>query len=154
MNLDESQKSAVSAWIESGEKIADIQKRLADELDIHMTYMEVRFLVDDLNLQLKDPEVEKQPEPEEPEVVEEGTEESAEGSGIPGDVTVTVDQLVRPGAVVSGKVIFSDGQRAEWFLDQMMRLGFQPAKEGYKPSPEDVQAFQMKLQEELSKTGF
>jgi hypothetical protein len=67
---------------------------------------------------------------------------------------VSVDQLARPGAVVSGKVTFSDGKSADWYLDQMGRLGVVPRDKGYKPSAADVQAFQMQLQNELAKLGF
>ena len=61
---------------------------------------------------------------------------------------------LRPGAVVSGKVTFSDGQNAEWYLDQMGRLGVVPAQQGYKPAAADVQQFQAALQSELAKMGF
>ena len=64
-----------------------------------------------------------------------------------------MDQLARPGAVVSGKVTFSDGTRAEWHLDQMGRLGLVPEKQGYRPPASDVQQFQMALDAELNKMG-
>jgi hypothetical protein len=66
---------------------------------------------------------------------------------------VTVDQLTRPGSLVSGKVKFSDGKTAEWLLDQAGRLAVVPAQKGYKPSAEDVQDFQVALQQELQKLG-
>ena len=47
MTLDDSQKQTVRQWIEEGLKVADIQVKLAEEFDITMTYMEVRFLVDE-----------------------------------------------------------------------------------------------------------
>ena len=31
---------------------------------------------------------------------------------------MSVDQITKPGAIVSGKVTFSDGQIADWYLDQ------------------------------------
>jgi hypothetical protein len=68
-------------------------------------------------------------------------------------VSVGVDQVTRPGALVSGKVTFSDGQQGEWYLDQTGRLGVAPKQQGYKPSPADVQAFQLALQDELAKMG-
>jgi hypothetical protein len=61
--------------------------------------------------------------------------------------------LARPGSVVSGKVTFSDGMRADWYLDQMGRLGLGPEKQGYRPSAADVQQFQEALQIELGKIG-
>ncbi len=55
---------------------------------------------------------------------------------------------------MSGKVTFSDGQQADWYLDQTGRLGVIPKQQGYKPSPMDVQEFQLALQDELAKLGF
>ena len=55
--------------------------------------------------------------------------------------------------LVSGGVTFSDGQRADWYLDQAGRLGVSPAQQGYKPSATDVQQFQIALQDELAKMG-
>jgi hypothetical protein len=66
---------------------------------------------------------------------------------------VTLDQLAKPGAIVSGKVTFSDGQSADWYLDQTGRLGVVPKQPGYKPSPADVQQFQVALQSELARMG-
>ena len=56
--------------------------------------------------------------------------------------------------MVSGKVNFSDGKSADWYLDQMGRLGLVPKEQGYKPSEEDLMDFQTELQSELAKLGF
>ena len=56
MNLDESQRQKVAAWIADGAKLSEIQTRLMSEFGLKFTYMEVRFLVDDLKLTPKDPE--------------------------------------------------------------------------------------------------
>ena len=56
MNLTEEQRQRVTAWVLQGAKLSEIQTRLAEEFKIKLTYMEVRFLVDDLKLKLKDPE--------------------------------------------------------------------------------------------------
>src|SRR3954465_913394 len=55
MKLDDVQKKKVAQWIEEGLKLGDIQKKLDQEFKLSMTYMEVRFLVDDLKLMPKDP---------------------------------------------------------------------------------------------------
>ncbi|HEY3760416.1 MAG TPA: hypothetical protein VGN23_01535 [Verrucomicrobiae bacterium] len=153
MNLTDEQRQRVTAWILQGAKLSEIQNRLLSEFAIKLTYMEVRFLVDDLKLTPKDPEPPKTPEPAAPKVPdkEKATPPSTPGTG---KVSVSVDQIARPGAVVSGKVTFSDGQQADWYLDQMGRLGVVPAQQGYKPSATDVQQFQTMLQEELQKAGF
>jgi hypothetical protein len=157
MNLDEAQRQKVAAWIADGAKLAEIQTRLMSEFNLKLTYMEVRFLVDDLKLTPKDPEPPKvaapaaeAPKPADPKSVP----PPAGPPGKPGGVSVTVDQLARPGAIVSGKVAFSDGQQAEWYLDQTGRLGVVPKQQGYKPTAADVQQFQAALQGELARMGF
>src|SRR5580693_2945528 len=63
MNLTDEQKQRVKSWIEQGAKLGEIQNRLASELSIKLTYMDTRFLVDDLKLVPKDPEPPKVAEP-------------------------------------------------------------------------------------------
>lgn len=55
MKLTPEQRDAVSKWIGAGETLANVQRRLADEFKVSLTYMEVRFIVDDLGLELKSP---------------------------------------------------------------------------------------------------
>lgn len=164
MNLTDAQKQQVSVWLDQGLKVADVQKKLAAELGVTMTYMEVRFLLDDLRLKPKDPEPPKEPAPALP-IAGPGSPAPAAGPvaalpGAPaepaavGSVKLSVDALARPGTVISGKVTFSDGQAAEWFLDQMGRPGLVPTQKGYKPSQMDVMEFQDLLQMELQKLGF
>ena len=163
MNLSDSHKQQVSAWLEQGLKVADVQKKMAAELGVTMTYMEVRFLLDDLRLNPKDPEPPKQPAPASSIAAPAagaaagvGGEVFPPAAGAPGigGVKLSVDALARPGTVVSGKVTFSDGQKADWYLDQMGRMGVVPAQPGYKPSQPDVMGFQEQLQVELQKLGF
>ena len=61
MSLNDAQKETVRGWIADGLKVAEIQKRLVEEFDRRLTYMEVRFLVDDLGVLPKDPEPEPEP---------------------------------------------------------------------------------------------
>ena len=53
MALTPEQSQAVSSWIAAGDNLSIVQKKLADQFKISMTYMDVRFLVDDLGLELK-----------------------------------------------------------------------------------------------------
>jgi hypothetical protein len=53
MPLSPEQKQTVASWVAAGDSLAIIQRKLSDELKISMTYMDVRFLVDDLGLELK-----------------------------------------------------------------------------------------------------
>jgi hypothetical protein len=156
MNLTEEQRQRVTAWILEGAKLSEIQNRLLAEFKLKLTYMEVRFLVDDLKLTPKDPEPPKVAAPpvETKTAGEKKSPLTVESAPAPGGVSVSVDQIARPGAVVSGKVTFSDGQKADWYLDQTGRLGVVPAQQGYKPSAADVQEFQTVLQAEIAKLGF
>lgn len=167
MNLDEAQRSKVAEWIAQGLKLSDIQNRLASEFRITMTYMDVRLLVDDLKLVPKDIEPSKpidsplagpaatpppaatspkgRPGPAGPKPAPPG--------GSPGSVSVAVDEIARPGTVVSGKVTFSDGNSALWQFDEMGQLRLAPEQAGYRPPAADLQQFQMALETELSKLG-
>src|SRR5436190_24114974 len=153
MELDEKQKAKVAEWINGGQKLSEIQNRMEKELGLRVTYLEVRMLVDDLKLKPKDPEPPAPPKQPEVEKPAEEQPAAAEEPAMPGNVKVAVDQIARPGALVSGKVTFSDGKGAEWFLDQTGRLGIVPPEKGYKPSQEDLQAFNIELQNEFQKLG-
>lgn len=163
MELTEEQTQQLKQWVQEGRDLAIIQQALKEQFDISMTYMEVRFLVDDLDLTLQDkepapdaaqatqapsPQPGTPPQETETELLDDGLGAAA------GNVSVTVDKIQRPGAVVSGDVTFSDGNKAQWQVDQMGRLGLIPATEGYRPSPEDLEEFQIALQTELQKKGF
>ena len=166
MNLTDEQRQRVTAWILAGAKLSEVQNRLASEFGVKLTYMEARFLVDDLKLTPKDPEPPKVVTP--PPVATKTpatpltTTPVPAGEALAADevlppaskVSVTVDQITRPGAIISGKVNFSDGQIAEWYLDQTGRLGVVPKQQGYKPSAADVQQFQLALQQEVAKLGY
>lgn len=171
MKLDDAQKQKVSDWINEGLKLSEIQDKLNSEFHLSMTYMEVRFLIDDLGVKLKDKPKETPPPappaPAAPGALGTPVPSSAaapvagtplagaEHAGAPGSPTavVSVDQITRPGALVSGKVTFSDGKGADWYLDQMGRLGLSPKEQGYKPSQEDLMEFQVELQNELARLG-
>ena len=161
MNLTDEQRQRVTAWILQGAKLSEVQNRLASEFGIKLTYMEARFLVDDLKLTPKDPEPPKVVEPPaatQPTLttkpVPAGAAEEIPATAGGGKVSVTVDQITRPGAIVSGKVTFSDGQIADWYLDQGGRLGVVPKVQGYKPSAPDVEDFQLALQQEVARLGY
>ncbi len=171
MNLDDVQKQKVAAWIAEGLTLSQIQRKLASDWAITMTYMEVRFLMDDLKLKPKDKQPPPAVVPSALQPVGPGTPPAANARspGLTADasaslnkgpdgsargVSVVVDQVARPGALVSGKVTFSDGNSADWHLDQMGRLGLVAAQQGYRPSPEDLQTFQTQLQSELQSLGF
>lgn len=162
MKLDDTQRKKVSEWIAAGAKLSEIQNRLASELGISMTYIDVRFLVDDLKLMPRDQEPPKTPTlplPASAPATTTGANpaapaDSAQPAPASGGVSISVDQRARPGTVVSGNVTFTDGNKADWYIDQTGRLGLAPQIAGYRPQPGDVQQFQTKLESELSRLGF
>ena len=151
MNLSDEQKAVVSQWVSEGESIANIQNLLKEHFDVGLTYMDVRFLVDDLEVVYKDSnEIAEDSEDKESET-EVATEENNETGG----VSVDVDAVIRPGSLVSGNVRFSDGVALGWQLTSTGQLGLIPGDDPeYRPSNEDLQAFQTQLQEVLKEKGF
>lgn len=166
MTLTDEQKQIVAGWIEDGATLNEIQKRLQDELEVSMTYLDVRLLAGELNLVPKEKEKPEE-KPEEPAAGEADPAQAADpaapandlqddlaGMGGPGgNVSVSIDQIARPNAMISGKATFSDGQKAEWSIDTMGRLSLDPATPGYRPSEQDVMDFQMELQKLARQQG-
>ena len=180
MELTEQQRQAVKDWLAAGASLSDVQRSLKSEFNLTMTYMDVRLLVLDIGAAVKDkPEPkplkaepparpqapgldapgpgadeELEYEPGQPGEGEEPFEEPPEEGGTPANVSLTLDRLVVPGAMVSGTVVFSDGVKARWLIDQYGRFGLEPETPGYRPSNADLQAFQMQLRTELRRHGY
>ena len=202
MTLTPEQQQAVSGWVTAGDNLSAIQKKLSEQFQVSMTYRDVRFLVDDLNLALKDPapkvdasDVSKTPQPaatkapapaperaakkekglldkakeklglgkdeaaDEAEIEPLEDEGDAELDDLPpagGNVSVAVDKVTLiPGAVASGTVTFSDGVTGKWIIDQYGRPGFtEVSQPGYRPSPQDGQAFMQELSRTLQQRGY
>ncbi len=185
MSLTPEQKATVASWVEAGDNLSAVQKKLADQFKVNLTYRDVRFLVDDLELALKDPapkvdttDVSKAtPAPKAPEkkgLPDQAKEEPGFGNDAPADaeatsldeaalaepaggsVKVEVDKVtLLPGALASGSVTFGDGVTAKWIIDQQGRPGFtEVSKPGYRPSPDDGQAFMMELSAQLQRRGY
>ena len=132
-----------------------------------MTYMDVRFLVDDLGVSMPERKPDTEPK-HEPEASPDETAQDADSpdeeaidpeiigddNGSSGSVTVDVDAIMRPGALVSGTVRFSDGVSLGWQLSASGQLGLLPGDDpDYRPDPADVQSFQTQLEEVLRKKG-
>jgi hypothetical protein len=149
MELQDHQKQMVRAWAAEGASLSEIQKRLSGEFGITMTFMDVRFLVLDLGAEIVDKNARSEKSEAKPAAQEFEPEDD-----VAGGVRVDIDRVVKPGALVSGTAVFGDGVQATWALDQMGRLALQGPNPEYRPSPEDVQAFQQALQQELAKRGF
>jgi hypothetical protein len=139
--LTPEQTAALRQWASEGATMSDLQRRLKEEYGIGITYMDTRMVVLDLGITLQEA-----PKPEEPK--------PAPDPIVPdGQVSVTMDHLALPGALVSGKVTFSDGQTGVWMLDQSGRPGLDPDTAGYRPTQEDIIEFQHQLQALIQKSG-
>ena len=130
----------IGRLLQEGNTLSDVQKVLEEEHDVKLTYMELRLITSELevNWSAFDP-----PEPEPGEEVVEPDVLDAPGAG---KTTVTVSKIQRPGAVASGDVTFASGATAEWYFDAMGRLSLNPTGSGERPTEEDVQDFQVELQ--------
>ena len=149
----EQQKIEIARWVAEGMGLSDVQKKINTDFGVVMTYIDVRFLVDDLDLTLTDKEEEK-PKETTDSPGGDPVATDADVSLTPGGVSVEVDPVTPPGAMASGSVTFSDGQNKKWTLDQFGRLGLSGGDESYKPSDEDVMEFQKQLDASLRGRGF
>lgn len=204
MTLTPEQQQAVSSWVAAGDNLSTIQNKLSEQFQVSMTYRDVRFLVDDLNLALKDaaPKVDasdltKAPaasaatpppraggasekkgffdkakeklglakdEPTEADLPPDGAPDEdypeEDMADVPpvgaSNVSVSVDKVTLiPGAVASGEVTFSDGVKGKWIIDQYGRPGFtEIGQPGYRPTPQDAQAFMQELTRSLQRRGY
>ena len=164
MQINDEQKKLVTEWVKEGCSLSEVQRRLADQLKLTMTYMDVRFLVIELGLNIKEQKKPAAPvdlkaaAPAAAPAPGPGDDEMGEFEPEPamgGNVKIEVDRVVRAGAVVSGTVTFSDGVHAAWSLDQMGRLALATSdRKEYRPTQADAQAFQQAVVRELRKRGY
>lgn len=167
MEISPDQIEKVKLWLADGAGVGELQRLIESEFGIHATYMDVRFLIDDIGAEI----IEKQP----PQVAEAknsykdtgnqetlpsaaaenvGEQGSGEMTSLPPDsdkVKVSVSPIQRPGTLASGDVVFSDGVKCEWIFDQTGQLALLPSDKNYRPPESDIADFQTKLQQELKK---
>ena len=111
--------------------------------------MDTRLLLEDLNLQLKEPE-QKLDDKEELDTDSplENPILAQDESATP-SVQVSVDAIKRPDTVASGSATFKDGETLSWQIDTLGRLGLIPKTPGYKPDDEALIEFQKALTKKL-----
>lgn len=157
-DLTPQQRQLVEQWAAEGANLNQIQDRLKTECGVTLTYMEARLLVLEIGVKIKDKPREKPPEEKpaapEPEGGSPAPAADGETPAAAGELKITVDDLPAPGALVSGKATFSDGNTVQWFMDQMGRFGMRGAAPGYQPPAADIPAFQRELDTLLSVRGF
>jgi hypothetical protein len=144
-DLSSEQVEMVTRWVAEGAQMADVQRRLKDDFGFNVTYMDTRFLSLDLelNFQVNEEEAKAEEVIEAPQVQEEPDLEGEKRGG--GGVSASLDQVARPGSMVSGTVTFSDGMKGLWLIDEMGRPSIDPDQPGYQPSEADLVSFQEEL---------
>ena len=168
MELTEQTRQKVKEWLAAGASLSDVQKNLKNEFGIALTYMDVRLAVLEIGAAVKDkpepkpvvpppPPPEQAPPEDDPyadEFDDGAADDVPEPDGIAANVSVSLDRVMRPGAMVSGDVTFSDGNKGKWVIDQYGRFGLDPDTPGYQPSQADLREFQLKLRDELRRNGY
>lgn len=158
MMISDEQRNSIKAWLAAGDSLADVQRNLKSEYDLTMTYMDVRLLVLEIGAEVQEePEPEPTPEPApHPGPEKNGADatelEDEEAAGP--QVSLSIDRLIVPGAMISGDVVFTDGTKAKWLIDNQGRFGIEPEVEGYQPTELDLRLFQTKLRAELHRKGY
>jgi len=144
-DLSSEQVEMVIGWVAEGAQMADVQRRLKDDFGFNVSYMDTRFLSLDLelNFQVNEEEAKAEEVIEAPQVQEEPDLEGTKPEG--GSVSASLDQVARPGSMVSGTVTFSDGMKGLWLIDEMGRPSIDPDQPGYQPSEADLVSFQEEL---------
>ena len=127
----------VRQWAAEGVDLNGIQKRLQTECGIHLTYMDVRFLLLDHGIEIAvEPQKELPPQEEQEETV------APVGAGS-AKVQVTLDDLQLPGTLLSGKASFPGGAQGAWQIDQLGRFGW--SELSGQPSPDEMRDFEREL---------
>lgn len=142
------QLELVKEWAAQGTDLNGIQKRLSTECGVHMTYMDVRFLLLDHGIEIGAAPAVVKPAAEKPAAAAPAPA-PAPAPGMGGRPQVTLDELTLPGTLISGKVVFASGTKGAWQVDQMGRFGWSELTG--TPTPEDLQAFQVELTQLLGR---
>jgi hypothetical protein len=139
-DLTKEQIEQIKVWASEGDQLADLQRKINSEfkLESAVTYLDTRFAIIDLGIELV---IAAEPE-------EDNKEEPKPLTPL-GHVDANVDTIVRPGFLASGKVIFSDGMNALWGLDETGRLKLDADDSDYQVDDEDMIAFQEILRDKL-----
>ncbi len=141
--VNEQQLAAIKTWAAGKVDLNGIQKKLQSEFGLHLTYMEVRFLMLDHGIELvTETEKEGTPAASSPDAQQQATQETPpveQG----GKVRVELDDLQLPGTLLSGKAHFPGGAEGAWQIDQLGRFGW--SQLSGTPSADEMQSFQQEL---------
>lgn len=153
VKVNNEQLEMVRRWASYGVDLNGIQKNLAAECGVHLTYMEVRFLLLDNGIEIARPQEKPAPAPTpaapEPQPQESPLPQSSATPAATVKPTVTIDDLQLPGTLISGKCSFPSGTNGSWQIDQMGRFGW--TELNGTPTPVELQAFELELRAILSR---
>lgn len=138
--LSSEQIEQLKQWAAEGLDLNAMQKRMNEEMGLRLTYMDARFLLLDLHIELASPK----PAPADKEQAAAADESAAVPSG---ETLVTIDEITPPHALLSGKVVFMSGCRGTWSIDKMGRIDWAPVSG--EPTADDLKAFERELQKTL-----
>ena len=153
-------KRFMAEQLQQGLSLSEIQQLVNDKFKVKMTYMDIRILaseLDTIDWKALDPREQAEAAKKAKEEAQAGAAEAAvdpaaeapadaaEAPAGQGSTVVELSKIARPGMMLSGTVKFASGSTADWYVDQMGRLGLENLK-GEKPTPEDVEAFQIELE--------
>ena len=150
-------KIFIAQELEKGTSLSDIQNLVNEKFSQRMTYMDIRILASTLDVDWRslDPNA-KTDVPEDAAEKDEGAgdapaaEAPSENNTGDSDTVVEVNPMARPGMMFSGTVKFASGSTADWYVDNMGRLGVENLA-GDKPDQNDVEKFQIELDKVLRK---
>ena len=147
MPSDTEIKRFVADKLNAGIKLGDIQKLLEHELNVPMTYLDLRLLASEL--EEVDWEKQEPPAPPADEEVDLSAVEEEKTAPPSDTVQVTVSKLARPDAAMSGNYECPSGAKGEWMIDNFGRPGLIPAPDSPKPTAEEMRQFQEALVNKL-----
>lgn len=137
--LSSEQIDQLRQWAAEGLDLNAMQKRMNEEMGLRLTYMDARFLLLDLQIELSSPKPAKD---------EEKSSTPSDEVLLPtGATQVTIDEITPPHALLCGKVAFMSGARGTWSIDKMGRIDWAPVSG--EPTPDDLKGFEKELQKVL-----
>jgi len=167
---NEERDSVIMEKLNEGMSLSDVQKLLESEYGLRMTYLDLRLLAADLqvNWEKQDkPKAAEKPAPEPTPVAEVPQEENAsaedasaedavgddedkdESDAASGETKVELDESPIQGTMASGTVRFASGASGKWAVMRGGRFAFDPDEGSAEPTEDDFAQFQVELRRKM-----
>ena len=130
-------KKLIAQLRKEDHSLNEILDMLHKEHDVKLTFLDLRMLVAEIE---KSKPVKKAPPKKEKPKKEEPGEQA-----LPGGTRVDIDQIVQPGAQISGSAALPSGSKIRWAVDASGRLNMGLEPGSAQPTQQDMQAFQQTL---------